>query len=96
MVDSIDAEAIKDDLYHLIVKKNLSQSSLRQAKGHKDRYAILSGLCLKQLENTGKYISQNTGSSTDKKSSPLSIRAIQHAFENAKKAASMPVEIMEK
>jgi len=32
MVDSIDAEAIKDYLYHLIVKKKLSQSSLRQAR----------------------------------------------------------------
>lgn len=72
------------------INRSLMRISVRQAKGHKDRYAILSELCLKQLEEYWKVFRPTDwlfpGRVKDK---PLSIRAVQHAYEKAKKNAGI-------
>ncbi len=64
--------------------------SIYQAKGNKDRYTILSRVCLKQLEIYWKaYHPDKWLFEGKKKDSPLSIRAVQHAHEKAKKKAGI-------
>ena len=66
---------------------------LRQAKGHKDRYTILSEICLKYLEKYWKAYRPKkwlfTGRDSNK---PLSIRACQHAYYKAKENAGITKE----
>ena len=66
---------------------------LRQAKGHKDRYTILSEVCLKYLEKYWKAYRPKewlfTGRDSNK---PLSIRACQHAYYKAKENAGITKE----
>ena len=63
---------------------------IRQGKGAKDRYSILSETALKQLEKYWRAYKPATYFFPGKnKISPLSIRACQHAFEIAKKNAGI-------
>ncbi len=73
---------------------NINRSTMRisiyQAKGHRDRYTILSSVCLKQLEIYWKtYHPVEWLFEGKKKNTPLSIRAVQHAHEKAKKKADI-------
>jgi site-specific recombinase XerD len=64
--------------------------SVRQAKGNKDRYTILSSVCLDCLEKYWKaYRPEGALFCGRGKSSPLSSRAAQHAFEKAKTKAGI-------
>jgi integrase/recombinase XerD len=72
------------------INRSLMRISVRQAKGKKDRYAILSGVCLKQLEEYWRvYRPDDWLFPGQKKDTPLSIRAVQHAYEKAKKNAGI-------
>jgi integrase/recombinase XerD len=72
------------------IHRNIMRLSVRQAKGHKDRYVILSSVCLDQLEKYWKeYRPSDWLFYGYKKHMPISIRAVQHAFENAKKRAGI-------
>jgi site-specific recombinase XerD len=63
---------------------------IRQAKGAKDRYAILSSVCLEQLEVYWKaYRPQEWLFNGRKPGTPLSIRAAQYAFYRAKEKAGI-------
>jgi integrase/recombinase XerD len=83
-VVNLKAEDINRDTMRLLV---------RQAKGHRDRYAILSKLCLAQLEKYWKvYKPEKYLFNGRTKGEQISIRAVQHAFENAKKNAGIKKE----
>ncbi|OHD67389.1 MAG: hypothetical protein A2W19_00295 [Spirochaetes bacterium RBG_16_49_21] len=72
------------------IKRSIMRISVRQAKGHKDRYAILSDNCLKQLEKYWKaYRPEEWLFSGKKKDSPISIRAVQHAYASAKQKSGI-------
>jgi site-specific recombinase XerD len=63
---------------------------VRQGKGKKDRYTILSSTALQLLEKPWKaYKPVHYLFPGYVKGNPLSIRACQHAYENAKKAAGI-------
>jgi integrase/recombinase XerD len=67
------------------IRRNIMRISVRQAKGQKDRYAILSSVCLGCLEKYWKTYRPKTALFSGRgKDSPLSSRAAQHAFEKAK------------
>ena len=66
---------------------------IRQAKGHRDRYTVLSDYCLKVLEEYWRqYRPQKWLFMGKDKASPLSTRACQHAFKIAKKNAGIEKE----
>lgn len=72
------------------IHRNLMRLSVRQAKGHKDRYVILSSVCLTHLETYWKtYRPAEWLFYGYKKQMPISIRAVQHAYEDAKKRAGI-------
>lgn len=72
------------------INRSLMRISVKQAKGHKDRYAILSSVCLKHLEEYWRmYQPVDWLFQGKKKDMPLSIRAVQHAWEIAKKNAGI-------
>lgn len=72
------------------IHRNLMRLSIRQAKGHKDRYVILSSVCLTHLETYWKtYRPAEWLFYGYKKHMPISIRAVQHAYEDAKKRAGI-------
>ena len=63
---------------------------VRQGKGAKDRFTLLSAICLKQLEKYWKaYKPKNWLFCGNRKGVNISVRAIQHAFQNAKKNAGI-------
>jgi integrase/recombinase XerD len=63
---------------------------IRGAKGYKDRYTILSEICLGYLEKYYKaYKPVNCLFPGKKKDSPISIRAVQHAYYKAKENAGI-------
>jgi integrase/recombinase XerD len=63
---------------------------IRQAKGNKDRYAILSEIALKALEKYWRaYHPTEWFFPGVHKTNQISIRACQHAFETAKKNAGI-------
>lgn len=66
---------------------------IRQAKGAKDRYAILSSVCLEQLEAYWKaYRPKEWLFNGRKPGTPLSIRAAQYAYYRAKEKAGISKE----
>jgi len=66
---------------------------LRQAKGHKDRYTILSEVCLRYLEKYWKkYQPKHWLFSGRNPNNPMSIRACQHAYYKAKENAGFTKE----
>lgn len=72
------------------IHRDIMRISIRQGKGHKDRYTILSSICLKQLEHYWKvYQPKEWLFEGQKKDRPLSVRAVQHAYEKAKKKAKI-------
>jgi site-specific recombinase XerD len=72
------------------IHRNLMRILVRQAKGHKDRYALLSEVCLAQLEIYWKsYKPRHWLFNGRKEGRQISIRAVQHAFEIAKKNAGI-------
>lgn len=72
------------------IRRNSMRLSVRQAKGNKDRYTILSSVCLDCLETYWKaYRPEGALFCGRTKSSPLSSRAAQHAFEKAKTKAGI-------
>jgi len=72
------------------IRRNNMRLSVRQAKGNKDRYAILSSVCLTQLEKYWKaYRPDDYLFYGRKKTAPISIRAVQHAYEKAKQKAGV-------
>ncbi len=72
------------------INRNLMRILIRQAKGRKDRYALLSQVCLAQLEIYWKsYKPEHWLFNGRKEGTQLSIRAVQHAFEIAKKNAGI-------
>lgn len=67
------------------IRRDSMRLVVRQAKGHKDRYALLSNVCLAQLETYWKaYQPEHYLFNGRKRGAQISIRAIQHAFEIAK------------
>ena len=63
---------------------------ISQAKGFKDRYTILSKICLKYLEEYWRACRPNTWLFPGyNKNQPINIRSIQHAFYKAKKIAGI-------
>jgi integrase/recombinase XerD len=72
------------------IRRVIMRMNVRQAKGHKDRYTILSQNCLMQLEKYWKsYRPENWLFNGKKRGTQISIRAVQHAFEKAKKTAGI-------
>jgi len=72
------------------INRDMMRIAVRQGKGHKDRYAILSEACLEQLEFYWKtYHPQKWLFNGYKTGSQLSIRAIQHAFKKARENAGI-------
>ncbi|MCK5853089.1 site-specific integrase [bacterium] len=72
------------------IARDIMRLKIRQAKGHKDRYAILSEVCLDQLEIYWlKYKPENWLFNGKKQGTQISIRAVQHAFEIAKRNAGI-------
>ena len=72
------------------INRSIMRIAVRQGKGHKDRYAILSEVCLNQLETYWKtYQPQKWLFNGYKPESQLSTRAIQHAFKKAKETAGI-------
>jgi site-specific recombinase XerD len=70
------------------IRRDIMRLAVKQAKGHKDRYAILSHVCLSQLEKYWKaYQPEKWLFNGRKKGTQISTRAIQYAFENAKHRA---------
>lgn len=66
---------------------------VRDAKGGKDRYTLLSDICLNQLELYWKtYKPDNWLFSGQKPGVQISIRAVQHAYHRAKKKAGINKE----
>jgi len=72
------------------IRRDIMRLNVRQAKGHKDRYTILSETCLTQLEKYWKsYKPENWLFNGKKRGTQISTRAVQHAFEKAKKTAGI-------
>ncbi|HSN23967.1 MAG TPA: site-specific integrase [Methylomicrobium sp.] len=72
------------------IHRNTMRISVRQAKGRKDRYVILSSVCLAQLEKYWKaYRPAEWLFYGYRENQPISIRAVQHAYEDAKKRAGI-------
>jgi len=72
------------------IRRDIMRLNVRQAKGHKDRYTILSQTCLTQLEKYWKsYKPENWLFNGKKHGTQISTRAVQHAFENARKSAGI-------
>lgn len=72
------------------IHRNIMRLSVRQAKGRKDRYVILSSVCLSQLEKYWKaYRPAEWLFYGYRENQPISIRAVQHAYEDAKKRAGI-------
>ena len=72
------------------IRRESMRLVVRQAKGHKDRYALLSTVCLAQLEKYWKaYQPENFLFNGKQRGAQISIRAVQHAFEIAKKNAGI-------
>ena len=72
------------------IRRDIMRLNVRQAKGHKDRYTILSKTCLTQLEKYWKsYKPENRLFNGNKRGTQISTRAVQHAFEKAKKSAGI-------
>jgi len=66
---------------------------VRDAKGGRDRYTLLSEICLKQLEIYWKtYRPHNWLFYGQKRDFPISIRAVQHAYQKAKNIAGIKKE----
>ncbi len=67
------------------IKRNIMRLAVRQGKGKQDRYTILSNVCLKQLEEYWKIYKPKEWLFYGRKGNNISVRAIQHAFNKAKK-----------
>jgi site-specific recombinase XerD len=68
------------------IARDIMRLKIRQAKGHRDRYALLSKVCLTQLEKYWKtYKPANWLFNGNKHGTQISTRSVQHAFELAKK-----------
>lgn len=77
-----------DDIY-----RETMRLKVRDAKGGKDRYTLLSEICLNQLEEYWKkYRPTNWLFSGKKQGTQISIRAVQHAYHNAKEKAGIKKE----
>lgn len=75
------------------INRDKMRLKVRDAKGGKDRYTLLSEICLNQLEEYWKkYRPTNWLFSGKKEGEQISIRAIQHAYQNAKKNAGINKE----
>lgn len=75
------------------ISRDTMRLKVRDAKGGKDRYTLLSEICLNQLEEYWKkYRPTNWLFSGKKQDTQISIRAVQHAYHNAKKKAGIKKE----
>jgi integrase/recombinase XerD len=84
------SEAAKIKLTNIKREKNRLLVSL--GKGGKDRYTILSDICLDQLENYWRLYKPEYWLFPGRKGNPLSARACQHAFYRAKEKAGITKE----
>lgn len=72
------------------IRRNMMRLAVREAKGNKDRYTILSTICLTHLEKYWRiYRPDNWLFTGRKKDRPISIRAVQHAYNKAKQKAGI-------
>ena len=62
---------------------------IRQAKGHKDRYTILSHTCLKYLEKYYKQYQPQNWLFPGRENKQMSIRSVQHLYYKAVKDANI-------
>ena len=62
---------------------------IRQAKGHKDRYTILSETCLKYLEKYYKQYQPQNWLFPGRENKQMSIRSVQHLYYKAVKDANI-------
>jgi integrase/recombinase XerD len=62
---------------------------IRQAKGHKDRYTILSETCLKYLEKYYKQYQPQNWLFPGRQNKQMSIRSVQHLYYKAVKDANI-------
>ena len=71
------------------IKRNQKRILIRQGKGAKDRYVILSDLCLNTLERYWRRYRPETFLFPGRNGKALSPRACQHAFHTAKESAGI-------
>jgi len=72
------------------ISRESMRLKVRDAKGGKDRYTLLSEICLNQLEQYWKaYRPANWLFCGQKPGTQMSIRAVQHAYHRAKKRAGI-------
>lgn len=72
------------------ISRESMRLKVRDAKGGKDRYTLLSEICLNQLEQYWKtYRPDNWLFCGQKPGKQMSIRAVQHAYHRAKKRAGI-------
>ncbi|WP_276358020.1 tyrosine-type recombinase/integrase [Cohnella caldifontis] len=64
---------------------------IRQSKGRKDRYTVLSPIAYRMLEEylNRNYVEDYLFPSGDSMNKPLNVRSIQHVFERAKRLAGV-------
>jgi len=72
------------------ISRDSMRLKVRDAKGGRDRYTLLSEICLNQLEQYWKiYRPDNWLFSGQKPGTQMSIRAVQHAYHRAKRRAGI-------
>lgn len=75
------------------IRRDIMRLKVRQGKGHRDRYTILSKTCLEQLEIYWKQYRPSRWLFNGRtRGTQISIRAVQHAFEKAKRIAGITKE----
>lgn len=74
------------------IKRERKRLLVSLGKGGKDRYTILSALCLKQLDNYWRLYKPEYWLFPGRKGKALSSRACQHAFYSAKERAGISKE----
>lgn len=81
-------ELVKLEIFD--IRRDIMRIAVRQAKGSKDRYTILSSVCLTYLEYYWRvYRPVRWLFCGREKDTPLSIRAVQHAYNIAKHKAGI-------
>ena len=84
------SEAVKIKLTD--IKRDRRRLLVRQGKGSKDRYTILSDLCLENLDTYWRLYKPEYWLFPGRKGNSLSPRACQHAFYSAKEKAGIKTE----
>lgn len=71
------------------IKRDMKRVLVCQGKGAKDRYTLLSDICLSHLEKYWRYYRPSFYLFPGRNDKPLSVRACQHAFYQAKARAGI-------